>query len=112
LLEKAIAAKYQKPVEAFNPYSIEKIKIALSSKEEFTEDIKLNDGSTLAVNYNRAELENLIAPLLERFKTLFEKALRAAKWQDSGVDKFIATGGAILMPSVKTSLKKLQIFRS
>lgn len=35
LLENDIAWKYQKPIEAFNPYSIEKIKIALSSKEEF-----------------------------------------------------------------------------
>ena len=107
LLEKAIATKYQKPVEAFNPYSIEKIKIALSSKEEFTEDIKLNDGSTFAVKYNRAELENLTAPLLERFKTLIEKALRAAKWQDSGVDKIIATGGPILMPSVKNIIEEI-----
>ena len=107
LLEKAIAAKYQKPVEAFNPYSIEKIKIALSSKEEFAEDIKLNDGSTLAIKYTRTELENLIAPLLDRFKTLIDKALRTAKWQDSGVDKIIATGGPILMPSVKAIIEEI-----
>lgn len=107
LLENEIARKYHKPIDAFIPYTIEKIKIDLSSKEEFTEDIKLNDGSKLAVNYNRAELENLIAPLLERFKTLIEKALRAAKWQDSGVDKIIATGGPILMPSVKNIIEEI-----
>lgn len=107
LLEKAISDKYQKPVEAFNPYSIERTKIALSSKEEFAEDIKLNDGSTLAVKYTRSELEKLISPLLERFNNLIDKALRAAKWQDSGVDKIIATGGPILMPSVKAIIEEI-----
>lgn len=107
LLEKVIAAKYQKPVAAFNPYSIEKMKIALSSKEEFAEDIVLKDGSTLAIKYTRAELERLISPLLDRFKILIDKALKAAKWQDSGVDKIIATGGPILMPSVKTIIEEI-----
>jgi len=107
LLEKEIALKYQKPIEAFNPYSIEKIKIALSSKEEFTEDNLLNDGSTLAIKYSRTELEKLISPLLDRFKILINKALKAAKWQDSGVDKIIATGGPILMPSVKTIIEEI-----
>lgn len=107
LLEKEFARKYQKPIEAFNPYSIEKIKIALSSKEEFAEDILLNDGSTIAIKFTRSELENLIAPLLERFKELINKALKAAKWQDSGVDKIIATGGPILMPSVKSIIEEI-----
>lgn len=107
LLEKEIAAKYQKPIDAFNPYSIEKIKIALSSKEEFSEDIELKDGSSLAIKYTRAELEKLISPLLDRFKVLIEKALKAAKWQDSGVDKIIATGGPILMPSVKNIIEEV-----
>lgn len=107
LLENDIARKYQKPIETFNPYSIEKIKIALSSKEEFAEDIDLNDGSTLAIKYTRSELEKLISPLLDRFKIIIDKALKAAKWQDSGVDKIIATGGPILMPSVKTIIEEI-----
>lgn len=107
LLEKEIAAKYQKPVEAFKLYSIEKIKIALSSKVEYAEDILLNDGTTLAIRYNRSDLENLIAPLFDRFKTLIDKALHLAKWQDSGVDKIIATGGPILMPSVKAIIEEI-----
>lgn len=108
MLEKEIVAKYQKPVEAFNPYSIEKIKIVLSSKEEFAEDIVLKDGSTLAIKYSRAELEKLISPLLDRFKILIDKALSSAKWQESGVDKIIATGGPILMPSVKAIIKEFE----
>jgi len=107
LLEKDIAAKYQKPIDAFNPYSIEKIKIALSSRDEFTDDIELNDGSTLAIKYTRNELEKLISPLLNRFKSLIDKALKAAKWQDSGVDKIIATGGPILMPSVRSIIEEI-----
>ncbi len=107
LLEKEIAVKYQKPLEAFNPYSIEKIKIALSSQDEFTDDILLNNGNSIAIKYTRSELENLIAPLLERFKELIDKALKAAKWQDSGVDKIIATGGPILMPSVKSIIEEI-----
>lgn len=107
LLEKEIALKYQIPIEAFNPYSIEKIKIALSGKEEYAENILLNDGSTIAIKYTRSELENLITPLLERFKELIDKALKAAKWQDSGVDKIIATGGPILMPSVKSIIEEI-----
>ncbi len=108
LLEKEIALKYKKPIEAFNPYSIEKIKIALSSKEEFAEDIELNDASTLAIKYTRTELEKLISPLLDRFKILIDKALSSAKWQESGVDKIIATGGPILMPSVKAIIKEFE----
>lgn len=107
LLEKEIAKKYQKPIEAFNPYSIEKIKIALSSIEEYADNITLNDGSALAVKYTRSELQNLIDPLLERFKILIDKALTAAKWQDSGVDKIIATGGPVLMPSVKAIIVEI-----
>lgn len=108
LLENEIARKYQKPIDAFIPYTIEKIKIDLSSKEEFTEDIVLSDGSTLAVKYTRAELEKLITPLLDRFKILIDKALSSAKWQESGVDKIIATGGPILMPSVKVIIKEFE----
>lgn len=107
MLEKEIATKYQKPIDAFNPYSIEKIKIALSSMEEYAEDILLNDGSSITIKYTQSELETLIAPLLERFKELIDKALKAAKWQDSGVDKIIATGGPILMPSVKTIIEEI-----
>lgn len=107
LLEKEIALKYQKPIEAFNHYTIEKIKIALSNKEEYAEDDLLIDGSTVAIKYTRSELENLIAPLLERFKKLIDKALKTAKWQDSGVDKIIATGGPILMPSVKSIIEEI-----
>lgn len=107
MLEKEIAAMYKKPVDAFNPYSIEKIKITLSSKEEFAEDIELKDGSTLAIKYTSSKLEKLIAPLLDRFKIIIDKALKAAKWQDSGVDKIIATGGPILMPSVKSIIEEI-----
>ena len=107
LLEKEIAAKYQKPIESFNPYSIEKIKIALSSNEEYADEITLNDETTLAIEFTRSELEKLIAPLLERFENLIDKALRTAKWQDSGVDKIIATGGPILMPSVKSIIEEI-----
>jgi len=107
LLGKEIAKKYQKPIDAFNPYCIEKIKIALSSTEEFSEDIELRNGSTLAIKYTRNELEKLISPLLDRFKALIERALRAANWLDSGVDKIIATGGPILMPSVKSIIEEI-----
>jgi molecular chaperone HscC len=107
LLEKEIAEKYQKPIEAFNPYSIEKIKISLSSNEEYAENITLIDGSALSVKYTRPELHNLIEPLLERFKILIDKALTAAKWQDSGVDKIIATGGPVLMPLVKAIIDEI-----
>jgi Molecular chaperone len=107
LLEKEIVLKYQKPIEAFRPYTIEKIKIALSSKEEYAENILLNDASSIAIKYTRSELEHLITPLLERFKELIDKALKAAKWQESGVDKIIATGGPILMPSVKTIIEEI-----
>jgi molecular chaperone HscC len=107
LLEKEIALKYKKAIEAFNPYSIEKIKIALSSKDEYAEDVLLNGGGTIAIKYTRSELESLIEPLLERFKILIDKALKAAKWHDSGVDKIIATGGPILMPSVKAIIEEI-----
>jgi molecular chaperone HscC len=107
LLGEEIGKKYGRDLKDFNLYSIEEIKIALSSKEEYEEDITLNDGTIITAKYSRSELEKLINPLLEQFKTLIDKALIAAKWQDSGVDKIIATGGPILMPSVKAIIKEI-----
>ena len=108
LLEKEIAKKYLQPVDSFSPYSIEKLKIALSSNVKYAENITLNDGKNLAVTYTRPELENLIAPLLERFQNLIDKALKSAHWKDCGVEKIIATGGPILMPSVKAIIKEFE----
>ena len=107
LLESEISKKFQKPIESFDPYAIEKFKIELSTKEEYANEIPLKDGAKLSVKYSRAELENLIEPLLFRFKDLIDKALHTAKWKDSGVDKIIATGGPILMPAVKSIIEKI-----
>jgi molecular chaperone HscC len=107
LIESEIAKKYQKPIESFEPYTIEKIKIELSTKEEYANEISLKDGATLSLKYSRAELENLIDPLLVRFKELIEKAMISSGWKESGVDKIIATGGPILMPSVKSIIEEI-----
>lgn len=107
LLESEFVKIFQKPIESFDPYAIERIKIELSTKAEYANEIQLKDGAILSLKYSRAELENLIEPLLIRFKELIDKAMISSGWKESGVDKIIATGGPILMPSVKSIIEEI-----
>jgi len=81
---------------------VEDVKKRLSEADEITAALSLSDGSSVEVTAVRDELEALIAPLLARAAGLVKSALEEARWGD--VDHVIATGGPILMPSVRRTI--------
>ncbi|PJE45755.1 MAG: hypothetical protein CUR34_13035 [Sediminibacterium sp.] len=107
LLATSIADALKINIEQLPHYAAEKIKIELSNKESFSKEIILNNGDKTTITVDRTKLEQLIQPLLIRFKDLINNALQAAGWTDSGVDRIIATGGPVLMPCVKNIITEL-----
>lgn len=86
--------------------AVEKAKIELSST--LTTDINLpfiTADSTgpkhLTMSINRAKLEELIAPIIDRCKHPMEQALEDAKFSAKDIDKVIMVGGPTRMPIVQ-----------
>ena len=84
----------------------EKAKIELSTMTET--DINLpfitsKDGTPvhLQMNINRAKLEELIGPIIQKCKHPLEQAIKDAKWNLSDIDKIILVGGPTRMPIVR-----------
>jgi len=86
--------------------SAEKAKVELSSS--ITTEINLpyitadqTGPKHLTMSINRAKLEELIAPIIERCKHPMEQALKDAKLDKKGIDKAIMVGGPTRMPIVQ-----------
>ena len=84
----------------------EKAKIELSTTMET--DINLpflteKDGApvNLQMTLNRAKIEELVKPIIEKCKDPMEQALNDAKLKGADIDKIILVGGPTRMPSVK-----------
>jgi len=84
----------------------EKAKIELSTVLET--DINLpfitadqNGPKHLVMKLNRAKLESLVKPIVEKTKSPMEKAISDAKLQKAGIDKIIMVGGPTRMPIVQ-----------
>jgi len=83
----------------------EKAKIELSTTMET--DINLpfltqKDGApvNLQMTLNRAKIEELVKPIIEKCKDPMEQALNDAKLKGTGIDKIILVGGPTRMPIV------------
>jgi molecular chaperone DnaK len=90
----------------------EKAKVELSS--QVTTQISLpyitavdNQPVHLDVTLTRAKFEELTKDLVERLKGPFEKALKDAKVDASGIDEVVLVGGSTRMPMVQELVKKL-----
>ena len=84
----------------------EKAKVELSSA--ITTDINLpyltadqTGPKHLAMTINRAKLDELIAPIIEKCKHPMEQAIRDAKLAADNIDKIIMVGGPTRMPIVQ-----------
>lgn len=90
----------------------EKAKVELSS--QVTTQISLpyitavdNQPVHLDVTLTRAKFEELTKDLAERLKGPFEKALKDAKVDASGIDEVVLVGGSTRMPMVQELVKRL-----
>jgi molecular chaperone DnaK len=90
----------------------EKAKVELSS--QVTTQISLpyitavdNQPVHLDVTLTRAKFEELTKDLVDRLKGPFEKALKDAKVDASGIDEVVLVGGSTRMPMVQELVKKL-----
>jgi len=99
LLRDYLADRYRFDPMTSRLWEVEALKKRLSDQERATAILTLADGRSVEVAVVRAELEDLIAPLLARARTLVAEALSEVRWWD--VDCVIATGGPMLMPSVR-----------
>ncbi len=86
--------------------AVEKAKIELSTTLET--DINLpyitadaSGPKHLTMKLNRAKLEELIRPIVERCKEPMMKAIEDAKWKLESIDKIILVGGPTRMPIVQ-----------
>ncbi len=89
----------------------EKAKVELSST--LTTDLNLpfitadaNGPKHLTMSINRARLEELVAPIVERCKGPVDQALRDANFTPDDIDKIIMVGGPTRMPIVQKFLEE------
>jgi molecular chaperone DnaK len=61
----------------------------------------------LEMELNRAKLEELVAPIIERCRGSIEQALADAEMQPGDVDRIILVGGPTRMPAVREFVKKV-----
>lgn len=90
----------------------EKAKIELSGvpQTEINQPFITMDASGpkhLSLSLNRAKLESLVAPLIERTKEPCIKALKDAKLNASDIDEVILVGGMSRMPAVQEVVRQL-----
>ncbi len=79
----------------------ERVKIALSEREQAELELDLGSGRVYRRTLPRAEYESLIAPLVERSIQLIERAASDARVSLSELDPFILVGGSTRVPLVR-----------
>ena len=91
----------------------EKAKIELSStlSTEINLPFFAQDASNKPINFaytfNRAKLESIVVPIIERSTKIVMQALKDAKIEPSGLDKIVLVGGPTRMPIVQRYLEQL-----
>jgi molecular chaperone DnaK len=61
----------------------------------------------LEMELNRAKLEELVAPIIEKCRASMEQALADAEMQPGDIDRIILVGGPTRMPAVREFVKKV-----
>jgi molecular chaperone DnaK (HSP70) len=85
----------------------EQVKQALSVREDMPLEIALPDGARLERRLTRAELDALIAPIVERTTVACRRALADAGIEAAGVADVVAVGGATRVPLVRRHMQAL-----
>jgi molecular chaperone DnaK len=85
----------------------ESVKIALSDSERAELLLALPGGADFRRAFTRAEIEHLLAPLVERSLEACRQALADAKLEPSQVDDVVLVGGTTRIPYVRRRVKDL-----
>ncbi|MEM4343812.1 MAG: molecular chaperone DnaK, partial [Candidatus Caldarchaeum sp.] len=90
----------------------ERAKIELSSMTETEINLPYiaydsSGPKNLYMRINRATLENLVRPIIERCRNPINQALQDAKLQPGDIDKIILVGGPTRMPIVQEFIKEV-----
>ena len=104
LLRDHLAERHRFDPTTCRLWEVEALKKRLSDHDRATAILTLADGRPVEVAVTRAELEDLIAPLLARARALVTAATDEVDWQRGNLDCVIATGGPMLMPSVRHAI--------
>jgi molecular chaperone HscA len=108
LLEQMGAASPAPPeVVALALSSARELKHALTEADEATVELPARGERTIVARLTRAELEQLIAPLLERTGKACRRALRDAGVEATSLDGVILVGGATRVPRVRSYVAEL-----
>ncbi len=79
----------------------EAVKIRLSDQEQAALELDLGRGRTYRRTITRAELENMMRPLVERTIELCRAALRDARLNPTDIDQVVLVGGSTRVPLVR-----------
>lgn len=97
-----LATRYRFNPDSIPLWKVEELKVWLSSHDSSRADWTQSDGRSLIIILAREEVDAIVAPLLARAQALIRAALQEASWGD--VDYVLATGGPMLMPSVRRAI--------
>lgn len=104
LLRDHLATQYHFDPAACRLWEVETLKKSLSAQPRATATLTLVGGEAVEVTVTRAELEELIAPLLKQAQDLVTEATDEVRWRRDNLDYVIATGGPMLMPAVREAI--------
>ncbi|RYZ04547.1 MAG: Fe-S protein assembly chaperone HscA [Myxococcales bacterium] len=108
LLEQMGAGEERQPdVVALALSAARELKHALTDSPEASIELPAKGGATIQVKLTRAELEALIAPLLERTGKACRRALRDAGLEPKQLDGVILVGGSTRVPRVRGYVAEL-----
>ncbi len=79
----------------------------LSEHAQTTLEVMLPDGGAFALEMTRAELESLIAPLIEQTLAPCRQALADAGLAPADIDEVVLVGGSTRVPSVRDAVQTL-----
>ena len=82
-------------------------KVALSSNERATIDLRLPDGRRYQREITRAQFEQLIEPVVQRTIAPCKQALADAKLNPEHLDEVVLVGGSTRIPRVRALVKEL-----
>ncbi len=85
----------------------EDAKIRLSASESTTIELQAGDEDAIRIELTRADLDGLIAPLLERVEKACTRALRDAKLKPEQIDRVVMVGGSTRIPAVRAKVAAL-----
>lgn len=97
-----LAERHQFNSDLIPLWEVEELKRRLSDQDVSSVTWTMPDGRPLTIALTRQELDSVVAPLLARAQDLIRKALQETSWGD--VDYILATGGPMLMPSVRRAI--------